>query len=258
MNDRPTKVIIAESVNNPAAPIISILIPAYNEERLIGRTLDSVHGSFEAISCKSYEVIVCDNNSTDRTGELAAAKGAKVVIEPHNQIARARNTAAKSAWGKWLIFLDGDTLLTPEVLEMTIRTLEEGKICAGGCQLRFDRQDIGLFPAFMTGLWNRVSGFVNLAAGSYLFCWREAWEELGGFDEEVYAGEEIFFSQSLKKWAKERGMKFRVLPGATVVTSARKMDWYGQRQLLWHVLMMLRPGAIKRKELCDIWYTRPE
>jgi len=247
-----------ETTVDATVPQISVLIPAYNEEKLIGRTLDSVHESFAAIPPRPYEVIVCDNNSTDRTAEMAAAKGAQVVTEPHNQIARARNTAAKSARGKWLIFLDGDTFLTPEILQKTITTLDAGKICAGGCQLKFDRDDIGLFPSFLTGFWNRISSFVNLAAGSYLFCYREAWADLGGFDEEIYAGEEIFFSQALKGWAKERGLKFQVLSGATVVTSARKMDWYGQRQLLWHVLRMLRPGAMKRKESCDLWYTRPE
>jgi len=238
-------------------PQISILIPAFNEEQFIAEVIGRVRQSFDTISYPSYEIIVCDNNSTDGTGEIARANGATVVVEPHNQIARARNTAAKSAKGKWLIFLDADTFLTPEILGKTIHALEGGKICAGGCQLKFDREDIGLFPALMTGIWNRVSGFVNLAAGSYLFCYREAWADLGGFDEEVYAGEEIFFSQKLKAWAKARGMKFKVLTGDPVVTSARKMDWYGQRQLFGHMMMMLLPGAIKQRDKCELWYTRP-
>src|SRR5579862_7742673 len=102
---------------------ISVLIPAYNEERLIGRVIDSVRESFAALSLASYEIIVCDNNSTDQTGAVAAAKGAIVVGEPHNQIARARNAAARNSRGKWLIFLDGDTFLNPDSLRDTLRAL---------------------------------------------------------------------------------------------------------------------------------------
>jgi glycosyltransferase involved in cell wall biosynthesis len=245
------------NTENPAAPDFSVLIPAYNEEVLIGRVIDGVRGSFASLPRLTYEIIVCDNNSTDRTAELAAARGAMVVKEPHNQIARARNTAAKSARGKWFIFLDADTLLPARLLGETVQALEAGKICAGGSVLKFDREDIGWFPSFMFRLWNLVSTVFNLAAGSYLFCRSEAWAGTGGFDEEMYAGEELFFSRKLKQWAKERKLKFKVLPGEPVITSARKMEWYGPWQLFFHVLLMARPGAMKRRESCGLWYSRP-
>ena len=236
---------------------ISVLIPAFNEELLIGRVIDTVRDCFTALSRASYEIVVCDNNSTDRTAEIAAAKGAVVVKEPHNQIARARNTAAKSARGKWLIFLDGDTFITPELLGETIRVLEAGVVCAGGSTLKFDREDIGLFPKFLFNFWNSISWIVNLAAGSYLFCYREAWAEVGGFDEEIYAGEEIYFSWSLKDWARQRKLKFKVLSGTPVITSARKLEWYDSWQLFWQVLRMMMPGSVRRRESCDLWYSRP-
>ena len=97
------------------APVVSLLIPAFNEEVLLPAVLERVRASFAAIGFAAYEIVVCDNHSTDRTGEVARAHGAKVVYEDHNQIARARNTAAKGAVGKWLIFLDADTLLSPRV-----------------------------------------------------------------------------------------------------------------------------------------------
>lgn len=239
------------------SPLISVLIPAFNEERLIGRVIDAVRESFAALPGVSCEIIVCDNNSTDETARIAAAKGALVVREPHNQIARARNTAAKDARGKWFIFLDADTFLTPQLLGETARALEAGRICAGGAVLKFDREDIGWFALFMCRLWNAISVVFNLAAGSYLFCPRQAWADVGGFDEEIYAGEEIFFSRALKQWARRRKMKFKILSGAPIVTSARKMEWYGSWQLFGHVLRMMIPGAMRRKEACDLWYSRP-
>ena len=200
---------------------------------------------------------MCDNNSTDQTAEIAAAKGAVVVPEPHNQIARARNTAAKSSRGKWLIFLDADTFLNPQLLGETIRALEGGKICAGGSVTKFDKEDIGWFATFMFHSWNAVSVVCNLAAGSYIFCHREAWADVGGFDEEVYAGEEIFFSKSLKQWAHKRKLKFKILTSSHIITSARKMEWYSSWQLLGHVVRMMIPGSMRRRDACDLWYSRP-
>ena len=237
---------------------VSILIPAYNEEKYLGPVLERVHASFAAIGWTAYEVIVCDNHSTDATGEVARVHGAQVVYEEHNQISRARNTAARAATSPWLIFLDADTLLSPELLGETLRRLGSGKVCGGGSALRFDLSKVGPFAAGMTWLWNRISASMGLAAGSYLFCLREAWEACGGFDETVYAGEEIFFSRRIKHWGRPQKLRFEILQVAPVVTSARKVEWYGQWGLLWRCLLLIRPGAVKSREVCNIWYTRPE
>ena len=90
---------------------ISVIIPAFNEERLIGETLRQVKAAAAAFARRGWatEIIVCDNNSTDRTAELARAAGATVVFEPVNQIARARNSGAAAATGDWLVFIDADS-----------------------------------------------------------------------------------------------------------------------------------------------------
>ena len=238
-------------------PSVSLLIPAYNEEHFLAPVLERVHASFAALGWTDYEVVVCDNHSTDGTAEVARAHGASVVYEDHNQISRARNTAARASRGQWFIFLDADTLLSAELLGETLRRLGSGQVCGGGSALRFDLARVGPFAAGMTWLWNRVSAGMGLAAGSYLFCLREAWEACGGFDETVYAGEEIFFSRRIKRWGRARGLRFEVLVHAPVVTSARKVEWYGQWGLLWRCLLLMRPGAVKSREVCKLWYWRP-
>ena len=110
----------------------SFLIPAYNEEKLIGRALESIRGACKRCGVADYEIVVCDNASTDTTAEIAAASGANVVHEPHRQIARARNSAAASSCGSRLVWLDADAMLTPEVLGATMRTFESGEYCGGG------------------------------------------------------------------------------------------------------------------------------
>lgn len=100
----------------------SIIIPAYNEEEYLPYTLKSIIKSMKAISRLTGEIIVTDNNSTDSTAAIAKEYGARVVFEEHQQISRARNTGAKAALGKYLIFVDSDTLISPLLLEKTLNS----------------------------------------------------------------------------------------------------------------------------------------
>lgn len=237
-------------------PAISVLIPAFNEEVLIAKTIESVQQSFAQLGHTAFEIIVCDNNSTDRTAEVVRSKNARVVFEPHNQISRARNTAARHAVNDWLIFLDADTVLPPELLRCTIDTIRAGEVCGGGAAVIFDRQNVGRAASAIVGFWNWISRTARLAAGSYVFCRQEAWRDTGGFNESVYAGEELFFSQKLKQWGKTRNLGFQILP-IPVLTSARKLQWYGPWELLWRTFSLARPGAMMRRENCGLWYSRP-
>ena len=238
-------------------PVISVLIPAFNEEELISKVIDSVHASFREAAGPPYEIIVCDNNSTDATAERAREKDARVVHEPHNQIARARNKAASHATGEWLIFLDADTLLSPELLKATLDCVGSNQICGGGSIIAFDGPALTGIAAAMVRFWNCISRRFDIAAGSYLFCAREAWEETGGFPESVYAGEELFFSRRIQRWGRKRRMRFTVLTDAPIVTSSRKLQWYGGPQLLWRTVKLAVPGALKNRDRCNLWYSRP-
>ncbi|MDZ4816960.1 MAG: glycosyltransferase [Verrucomicrobiota bacterium] len=238
-------------------PEISVLIPAFNEEALLAKTLQGVRAAFESLNETRYEIIVCDNNSTDRTAEIAREGGAVVVVEEHNQIGRARNTAAASAKGTWYIFVDADTILPAEVLRETLVSMRSGKICAGGALIKFDEPQANLFGAALVEFWSLISRSFNYMAGSYIFCRADVFQAINGFDLDVYAGEEIFFSQKAKRWARKNGMKVRVL-SQSIVTSARKLKWYTTGQAIRHIFRLAIPGALKKRENCDLWYTRPK
>lgn len=237
--------------------LISVLIPAYNEEELIGRAIDSARESFTAVGCQPFEIIVCDNNSTDGTAKVAAEKGAKVVFEAHNQIARARNSAAKAASGEWLIFLDADSRLNAGVLRAVLDHVGSGKVCGGGARMEFDG-DIGKIGRFMCRLWNRLSRSLGLAAGAFIFSSAEAFRATGGFSESFYVSEEVWFSLKLARWGRKRGKEFAVVWDTPIITSARKMEWYGQWRVLLQFLLFLIPGAINSRLAARHWYTRPE
>jgi len=236
---------------------LSVLIPAYNEEQFIAATIDSVHRSFSEIRWPGYEIVVCDNNSTDQTAEIARAGRARVTFEPHNQIARARNTAAKAARGQWFIFLDADTLLNQATLRATITALESGRAGAGGAVVRLETNGVGPGGRLLVQTWNVLSRTLKWAAGSYVFCRRDAWLETGGFDEQLYVSEEVWFSRALKRWCRANGLEFKILSDSPVVTSARKMRWYSPWQLLKQFAVFLIPGTWRTREKCTTWYTRP-
>src|SRR5436190_4392844 len=117
---------------------IAIIIPAFNEERLLAQTLGAVALSCEAFAKRGWEteLIVCDNNSTDRTAAIARGAGALVVFEPVNQIARARNSGAAAASSDWLIFIDADSQPTADLFGAVADQIQRGDCLAGGSTVR--------------------------------------------------------------------------------------------------------------------------
>jgi glycosyltransferase involved in cell wall biosynthesis len=235
----------------------SIVIPAYNEEAHLPATLASVHVAMQQVA-EPGEIVVVDNNSTDRTAAVAQAGGARVVFEPLNQISRARNAGARVAQGAWLVFLDADTQLPAGLLVQAIANLRSGKIAGGGALMEMDAP---LDPRFqrVVNIWTWVSRKFQLAAGSFVYCTKEGFDAVGGFSLKVYAGEEVFFSHAYKKWARRRGRAFRVVESPRVLTSARKMEWYSPAQLMGLLVMMtFFPFSMRSKKMCSFWYRRPK
>ena len=201
-----------------------------------------------------WELIVCDNNSSDRTAEIARAAGAKVVFEPHNQISRARNRGASAAAGEWLVFVDADSTPSRELFEDLRAAIDSGRVLGGGSTVVADSDALSFRIAL--GFWNTLSRSLHWAAGAFVFCRRDAFAGLGGFSEELYAAEELDLSSRLKKLARGQGKEFRILHRHPLLTSARKMHLYGWRELarvfgrfLLHPRRMLRSA-----KGCSPWY----
>ena len=179
----------------------SIIIPAFNEEDYLPKTLASIKEAMSKVTKFRGEVIVTDNNSTDRTAEIARKAGATVVFEEHQQISRSRNTGAKNSNVKYIIFVDSDTQISAKLLQKTLLRLESGKICGGGTTVEFDGKLTFLTKRFLES-WLVISQIFKFACGAYVFCTRDAFNETGGFDEQYYASEEIHFSKALQRWEK--------------------------------------------------------
>jgi len=202
------------------------------------------------------ELIVVDNNSTDRTATVAAQAGATVVFEPHNQISRARNRGAQAATGPAILFIDADTVITPVLLEQALLALGNGA-CGGGTTIgTSDAVSPSIRVAL--GTWNWLAPHLGWAAGAFVFCLRRAWEDVGGFREDLYASEELHFSRMIAKWGKKEGLRFRILR-EPIDTSMRKAQWYRPARLLAMMIMLgMAPWLLKQRKWCGIWYKRPD
>ena len=239
-----------------AAIDYSVIIPAYNEEAYLPATLAALRDAMAGIPLNG-EVIVVDNNSDDGTARIAGDSGAVVVFEPINQISRSRNSGAREAQGRYLVFLDADTSISGELLQEALAGLENGSYCGGGAIVTADEVPPPAAQRAMD-LWNYLSVKLGLAAGCFIFCLREGFDQAGGFSERVYASEEIWFSRKLRSWGRGQGLSFLIIAEPPVRTSIRKLHWYSQLRLVFlSAPVLLFPPAVFFKGLCSPWYRRP-
>ena len=236
--------------------LLSIVIPAFNEARLIQQSLHSVAASIAANQHAEFtsEIIVVDNNSTDNTAELARKAGAHVIFEPINQIGRARNAGAAQATGDWLLFLDADSLLSPGLLADIIKLIASGKYVGCGSSLRMD--GLPWWADMTLRFWTSVSVLCRWAAGALVVCRRDAFQEVGGFDQELYALDEIRLSKQLKQWGRQRGLHFTILRGHPLETSSRKVSLYSSREIAAQIfrIFFLPKRTLQDKKHLSVWY----
>jgi glycosyltransferase involved in cell wall biosynthesis len=113
---------------------ISLVIPAYNEERYLKGCLDSV---FKNAASRLLEIIVVDNGSTDRTAEIAESyTGVRVVYEPNVGVTRAKQRGLEEARGSVIAFIDADTLMPEgwiDIVEQTFSNQADVACLSGPC-----------------------------------------------------------------------------------------------------------------------------
>lgn len=235
---------------------VSLVIPAFNEEKLLPQTLAAIERARAGFTDAGWEseLIVCNNNSTDRTGEVAAAGGARVVFEPVNQIGRARNTGAAAATGDWILFVDADSRPSRELFAAAATMAASGRAIAIGSTVRLDGG--GRAWRMLAESWNRLSRWAGLMAGSFIFVERAAFQEVGGFNLQLFAAEEIDLTKRLRTLGRKQGRRIVILHRTPLETSARKTELYSFRELFSFFLRgLFRPfSTLSRREACSPWY----
>ncbi len=229
---------------------LSFIVPAWNEARLIGATLDAIHVAAVQLG-EPYEIIVVDDASTDTTAEIAAGRGARVLSVKNRNIARTRNDGAAAARGDSLFFVDADTLVNQRVLRAALDRLHAGDV-GGGAVFRWDDPHRGLGRLLEFGVAT-LTRWAGLASGCFMFASRPAFEAVGGFDAGLMASEEWALSRALSRIG-----PFRVLP-LPVITSGRKLAAIRLRDVLRLGARAALRGrkALREREFAHLWYTDP-
>jgi glycosyltransferase involved in cell wall biosynthesis len=239
-------------------PPMSVIIPAFNEAGYIPETLDRLGAAeqhFKAVADASVEILVVDNASTDRTAELARSAGATVVHEAEHNIARVRNAGAAVALHDVLVFIDADTMVPPELLFKIARAMTN-RSCAGGAVDAVHRPKSLLLRAYFK-VWRVIGLVCGMAQGACQFCRRSLFQELGGYDETQFMGEDVDFYWRLKRLARKRGLRTSFIRELQVIPSPRRFD----RWPLWRTLIWTFPPlvfALRRRRAAWVdWYREP-
>ena len=229
---------------------VSFVIPAHNEAKFIGPTIQAIQKSAQSVGIE-YEIIVVNDDSTDDTRAIASKFNVRIVDVELRNIGAVRNAGANKAINPWLVFVDADTNVPPETLAQTVDALATGA-AGGGARVVIDETQ----PLFwvkrlmyfcVVVVWQVIGRW---AAGCYMFCQKDIFNSFGGFDESFYAAEELFFSRSVK----QRG-RFRIVRHP-VETSARKLHRYSTWELvrfLWVPLTNFG-GVLRSKCGLEILY----
>jgi glycosyltransferase involved in cell wall biosynthesis len=224
--------------------MLSFVVPAHNEAELLGRTLVALSESTGLVG-EPWEIVVVNDASTDRTGELASAHGARVLTVNHRQIAATRNAGALAARGDLLFFVDADTVVTAAAVRAAVGAMRGGAV-GGGSRVRFDGR-VPLYAAILErAVLPVLLPLLKMAPGCFFFCTRQAYIAAGGFDERLFWSEEVAFANRLKRQGRF------VMLREFVVTSGRKMRAHSALGLARVGLQL----ALGRRGALDYWYSR--
>lgn len=214
----------------PPDTAVSVIIPARNEERYVAAALASV--AAQTWPLERLDVVVVDNGSTDATAaavQRAMAATPRLSIRlVHEQIvgvSRAKNRGAQVAGGHWLVFMDADSRMAPDLVERVVERGRSGCL-AGSIRIVADSRDV-LDRAFF-GLIEFGKGLFNLPAQMF-YCQREPFLRLGGFDESLRLAEDREFLQRLAR----SGVPLCRLAESWIATSPRRLH-----RLPWRLGML--------------------
>jgi peptidoglycan/xylan/chitin deacetylase (PgdA/CDA1 family)/glycosyltransferase involved in cell wall biosynthesis len=180
------------------APLVSVVIPACNEEESLPGTLKSLQAQDYP---GEYEIVVVDNNSADRTAMLAQEFGARVVVEPRQGVSYARQTGFEAARGEYILSTDADALLPENWVSRIVGEFEKHPeaLAVAGAYIFNDGplflRTVSRFYELIFRVWNSYAG-VNLAVR------KEAFNRVGGFNLALDFSEDTDLGRRLTKIGK--------------------------------------------------------
>ncbi|WP_339262907.1 glycosyltransferase [Lysinibacillus sp. FSL K6-3209] len=209
--------------------IISIIIPAHNEEKYIGKCLDSISKASKLLQ-NEVEIIVVLNRCTDRTEEIAKSYNCITIDNDDKNLSKIRNTGVERARGEIIVTIDADTQMNEHMLTKVVQNLSSGKYIGGGVTGKFERMSLGIFVSTMLLIGPLLIKYGAISVGIF-WCYKEDFKSINGFNEELLMAEDADFAKRLKVWGKKKGQKYGTIQNG-MITSSRKFDKHGDWVLL--------------------------
>lgn len=220
--------------DNRSAPLFSLIIPAYNEQNYLPLLLDTVETAWTAYQGRidAIEIIVVDNGSTDKTEEIAKARGCRVIHEEKRVIGAVRNTGAAAAEGAILAFVDADSRIHPNTFNAIEQAMSNQKNIAGATGVHMERMSLGIALTYMIMVpmvW--VTGMDT----GVVFCRKEDFIAIHGYNEQRLFAEDVDFLWRMRCLGRSRGQKLTRTTSVKTIASTRKFDEYGD----WHYFSLI-------------------
>jgi glycosyltransferase involved in cell wall biosynthesis len=185
---------------------VSVIVPAYNEEKFLLATLESIRKQIY----RNFEIIVKDGLSKDKTLAIAERYANRVISKKDVSAGDARNQGATYADGDILIFVDADTLLAPDTVERIVRDFEKPSVTLVFPNYLPKKEILEIdgrkaqMPRRIDTFWFSVENLVRryidkYAGGMCMACDAKTFREIGGFNKELKVCEDIEISYRLRK-----------------------------------------------------------
>ena len=218
---------------------VSVIIPARNEENYIIPTLESVSKNLQGIAGET--IVVCDS-CTDKTVELVKGyHDIKLFTIDARKPGVAKNTGATYAHGKYLIFLDADTLLSSSAVKDIVSCLRQeeafGSLWVKPNPATVAARFIMLWKnlAFTTGMYPGTNGII--------FCTRSLFDKVAGFDSSLYSREDGDFSSKASNAA-----PYRYIRSSHVITSMRRFQQKGYLSVITYWIQVYIKHMLGKKD----------
>lgn len=209
---------------------LAFVIPAYNEQALIGKCVESVLAEIKRSGRTDVDVVVVNNNSTDRTAEIAGSyAGVRVVDEKQKGLVSARDGGFRATTAELVANIDADTLVPPGWLDTVFREFEKDPtlVCLSGPYVYYDLSTWNRFLIILFYGLTKLIYWLNryvlrvgsvVQGGNFVFK-RDAWIKAGGFNREIkFYGEDTDVAVRLSKVG---GVKFTLR--LKMLTSGRRL-----------------------------------